>query len=332
MWFQKLTGFREPDVDDVAAQFSVEGDRLTSRANGRVMHHGRFETPQLGDLRDRCRKAAATTGVIRVREVVGGVQELHADPANAGAFFQVASQFNTLEMISPSVNPGDGIDRYENDHTQGPACAVACGAGTIYRNYLVPVAGGIGQSIDRQVDCLADLAAALGVDIEMRNGYAFPTGAQLDDLRDRLSGADDQTRNALMAHLRIGLQWDTEVTFLDAGHTVTQAYCSALPVAYARHATERWEPFARLVLDAAYEATLSAAVVNAQKTGNHTAYLTLLGGGAFGNDRSWILSAIERALGLFATADLDVAIVSYGSPNPDLLRLVAPPAGRGSAI
>ncbi len=51
--------------------------------------------------------------------------------------FQVASQFNLLEMISPNVTPDDGIGIYENDPTQGPACAIACGAGTIYRNYLV---------------------------------------------------------------------------------------------------------------------------------------------------------------------------------------------------
>ena len=124
-----------------------------------------------------------------------------------------------------------------------------------------------------------------------------------------------------MAQLRIGLQWDTEVTLADGGHTVTQAYCSALPIAYAEHAPTRWEPFARLVLDAAYEATLAAAVVNAQATGNHTVYLTLLGGGVFGNTPSWILSAIERGLEIFAHADLDVAVVSYGRANPQLRQL-----------
>ena len=67
-----------------------------------------------------------------------------------------------------------------------------------------------------------------------------------------------------MGRLRIGVQWDTEVTLDDAGHTVTQAFCSALPIAYADHHADRWEPFARLVLDAAYEATLAAAALNAR--------------------------------------------------------------------
>jgi hypothetical protein len=37
--------------------------------------------------------------------------------------------------------PEQGVGRYENDFTQGPACAVSAGAGTIYRNYWVPVNG-----------------------------------------------------------------------------------------------------------------------------------------------------------------------------------------------
>ncbi|MEO5839552.1 MAG: hypothetical protein ABIQ73_01470 [Acidimicrobiales bacterium] len=313
MWFKTLTGFREADVADIAAQFAVNGDHIRSLANERQMQHGTFETPTLGELRQRCRAIARGSGGLRVREVVGDAQALHCQPANAGACFQVASQFNTLEMVSPSVTPEDGIDRYEHDHTQGPACAIACGAGTIYRNYLVPVDGRIGQSADRQLNCLADLAAQLGVDIKMRNGYALPTGGQLDTIRHRLAGVDDAARDALMAHLRIGVQSDTEVTLGGAGHTVTQAYCSALPIAYTQLPAPQWAPFAQLVLDAAYEATFAAATLNASRTGNHTVYLTRVGGGAFGNPGSWITDAIERALRVFADADLDVAVVSYGA-------------------
>jgi transposase len=50
-------------------------------------------------------------------------------------------QFNLLEMTSPSVSPEHGVTRYQDDHTQGPACAIAAGAATIYRNYFAPVGG-----------------------------------------------------------------------------------------------------------------------------------------------------------------------------------------------
>jgi hypothetical protein len=66
---------------------------------------------------------------------------MHQRPENAGALFQVASQFNLLEMMSPSVTPEQGVTRYERDPTQGPACAVAAGAATIYRNYFAKVHG-----------------------------------------------------------------------------------------------------------------------------------------------------------------------------------------------
>jgi hypothetical protein len=318
MWFQDLVGFREGEVWDVSAQFRVDGQWLTSRANGRRMRHGRFETPSLAELRQRAAEDDGIAGRLSVREIVADSQSLHTDPTNAGALFQVASQFNTLEMVSPSVTPEDGIERYATDRTQGPACAVACGAGTIYRNYLVDLDGQRGQSAHRQVECLADLAAALGVEVEVRNGYALPTEQVLNQVGAIIDDCDPTSYQELMGQLRIGLQWDTEVTLDDAGRTVAQAYCSALPVAYSSLDTDLWEPFARLVLDAAYEATLAAATINARSTGNNRAFLTLLGGGAFGNRTPWILDALDRALRLYTDRDLDVAIVSYRHPNPDL--------------
>jgi len=47
-------------------------------------------------------------------------------------------------------------------------------------------------------------------------------------------------------------------------------------------------------------------------TGNKKVYLTLLGGGAFGNRNDWIISAIRRSLKKYANTPLDIRIVSYG--------------------
>jgi hypothetical protein len=52
--------------------------------------------------------------------VIADARDLHADPAAAGATFQVASQFNMLEMTSPKIIPEAGVARYELDPTQGP--------------------------------------------------------------------------------------------------------------------------------------------------------------------------------------------------------------------
>ena len=90
------------------------------------------------------------------------------------------------------------------------------------------------------------------------------------------------------------------------------------------HATNRsiGHPLARLVLEAAYEATLCAGILNYSRTGCNRLFLTLLGGGAFGNDPQWIFSAIRRAFDVYANCGLEVSIVSFGASNRDVRQLV----------
>lgn len=326
MWFESLTGFREESPDQVRANLVVEGEAMTSTVNGQQFRCGRLEMPSLAELRSRVEDVSDAGGRLRLAEVIADVQQLHVSDENAGALFQVASQFNLLEMVSPSVTPEAGVGIYENDRTQGPACAIACGAGTIYRNYFVPIDGMAGQTTDRQIDCLHDLGEALGNAGEslwaMRNGYALATQQGLESISEQLARADEGERDRLRGLLRIGLQWGTQVTIGDAAHCVTQAYCSALPVAYSSQSFGQWAAFAELVLEASYEATLCAAILNRADSGNNCVFLTLLGGGAFGNETDWIIKAIDRAVRRFDNFDLDVSIVSYGSSKPAVQRLI----------
>jgi hypothetical protein len=327
MWFEDLMGFREESPEFVRANTVVEGETLRSKVNGRVCTWGRLETPTLAELRLRAQRTGLIgRGRLGLRETVADVQALHRDSANAQALFQVASQFNLLEMVAPSVTPEAGVDGYELDRTQGPACAIAAGAGTIFRNYFVHVNGRRGQTTDNQIDCLSDLGKALGNHRErlwvMRNGYALPSDVGLREIATRLAAFSERERDVLRGHLRIGLQWDTQVTLGAAEHVVSQAYCSALPVAYTAHAPELWRDFAGLVLEAAYEATLCAAVLNQAERGSNQVYLTLLGGGAFGNQEDWIFGAIERATRRLKSTGLDVAIVSYGTSHPRVVDFV----------
>ena len=318
-WFDQLFGFAE-SRRNVERHITVDGERLSSAANGRSFRCGRLEIAPLGQLRDRATEASdRLPGPIRVREVVADAQSLHTDPANAGALFQVASQFNLLEMVSPDVTPDRGITRYQADPTQGPACAVACAAGTLQRNWLA-------QTTSDQIDTLAAVGRDLGNEPDrrgrgrwwrMQNGYALLTG----DLPTLATGWPDHHDD-----LAIGLQTDTEVTRDDAGHLVTQAYCSALPIAYSSVEPAEVEPLGRLVLNSAYEATLAAAVLNAARpTGNPTAYLTLLGGGVFGNPVDWIVDAMARAIERYRDVGIDVVIVSFRRSNPAVAPLLSAP-------
>lgn len=330
-WFEALTGFQEESYEKTRAKLSLEGRELRSLVNGRTYEVGQFELLSLAQLRERVASANGVHGQLKVGVVVGDVRQMHRARANADALFQVASQFNMLEMISPNVTPEDGVGRYENDHTQGPSCAMAAGAATIYRNYFVPVQGEVGQTANRQLDGLAALGMALSEALDkpidtlwqMRNGYALCDRPALDCIVSHLGNLLPHDLDALRAKLCIGLHWDTEVTDLrlPSKQHVSQASCSALPVSYSPVPAPCWRDFAVLVLEAAYEATLWSAVLNAARGVSNVVFLTLLGGGAFGNNQEWIIGAMERAFRMASSFEIEVRIVSFDDPAPAVLRL-----------
>ena len=110
-------------------------------------------------------------------------------------------------------------------------------------------------------------------------------------------------------------------TTLD-NNTGIERFLDILARADTEHPPDLWEDFARLVLRASYEATICAAILNSQSTGSNRVFLTLLGGGVFGNRIEWITEAITRALKLYKDCDLGVAIVSYHRSNEAVRQLV----------
>lgn len=330
-WFERLTGFREEAYDLTRAKLVVEGGRLRSLVNNRSFQVGELELVSLQELRQRAQRVQVGGVPVRVRNVIGEARKLHRDPQHAGSLIQVASQFNLLEMVSEEVSPADGVTGYRYDPTQGPACAIAAGAATIYRNYFA-------QTPVDQLDAIRDLglglAEGIGCSIDdlwkMRNGYAMCSPEGLDRIGCHLKSIDEGDRDRLRGLLQIGLHWDVEVTDRTAedfspGPILNQAFCSALPISYCGFKSPHWEIWATLVLEAAYEATLLAGVINADKNtgapGANRVLLTLLGGGAFGNSPAWITSAIKRAIDVVAESGLQIDLVSHREIPRSLLVL-----------
>jgi hypothetical protein len=327
-WFEDLFGFRERSYDETQKNLDVVGTTLRSRINQRTYAIGELTTPSVRELRDEAARVVdGLRGRRNVSSISGDVRRMHGNPVHRSALFQVASQFNLLEMTGPDVSPEDGVTRYVYDHTQGPACAIAAAAATVYRNYLVPIGGHVGQSRDRQIDCLSDLGAELGNETNdlwaMRNGYALCTEEGLATVARKLDELDVRGVDKLRDLIRIGIHSRVQVTDVEGEQLVSQAFCSALPVSYSRIPSERWKSLATLVLEGAYEATLWAAVLNAHNSGSNIVFLTRLGGGAFGNEPPWIHHAMRRALTKVTDIGLDVRVVSYGKADAALERLVA---------
>ena len=331
-WFEALFGFPERGAD-VQQVLVVDGDELTSPVNGARYGIGVFGTPSLGELRAEvarlaaARERPASGGASSFRNVLGDAAKFHGD--NPGATFQVASQFNCLEFVGPSVVPEDGVAGYAHDRTQGPCCAIACGAATVYRNYFADVDGQVGQTRERQLENLRGVLDALGPveGFDVRGGYTLADDRALDALSEKIGGLDARAYDDVCAKLRVGVQVGCQVTALDWGrrllgdrdHAVTQVFGSACSVAYSRNAAAKWKPLASLVLRASYEATLLVAARNAlERPGSEAArrvYLTAVGGGVFGNGLSWIARAIEKALSA-VDYPLDVRLVTYAPPVP----------------
>ena len=90
----------------------------------------------------------------------------------------------------------------------------------------------------------------------MRNSYALPQPGGLAQVAKAIAAGDVQR---LMDLVRIGVQHGTQVMLGAASHLTTQVHASALPTAYAPAPLAEWQPLARLVLQAACEATFAVA-------------------------------------------------------------------------
>jgi hypothetical protein len=224
--------------------------------------------------------------------------------------FQAASQFNALEMASSRFTPRRGVEIYSNDNTQGPAVAMAGGYATIYRNYGMDVSvhdrpntvSGINTDgqLTEQYNALQHV-----IDDEakkkMENGYFLPT-------RDWLAEQQGIPRESHpLRKLQVGVHPTVELTDkLWAGDDeprkyVGQVYASAFPIKYSGHG-KAWGDLVATELTQEYLLTFLAALKTPKFVTDGApvrVYLTLLGGGAFGNPTETIIESIFEAAKLF---------------------------------
>ena len=247
------------------------------------------------------------------------------DLVNENACFQVASQTNCLEHPNKDVKPEDGITNYKNDHTQGPACAIAAAPGTYYRNYFV-MDGNKPQTVDDQINTLYFLEKEINnLDLKeyfsIQNGYVTISPIQRLKLQSLFESPDYQESNGnfqkkIVDKISVGIMTDTEAIIhgklnnmkffkyepqIDKKFTVTQIFCSAVNLDEEARGGNGRDPdsndiLAKAILQSQYEATLWGAVLNAMKTGCNAVYLTSVGGGVFKNPIEWVIESINKAI------------------------------------
>jgi len=321
-WFEEQFGFVET-AENIQEffQFDVARKELKSSKIGKSFLVGEFETPSVFELQEKIESLSPSSpnlGCLSFENIIGDATELHLAKENAGSVFQVASQFNCLEMTGPKMTPEMGITIYENDRTQGPRCAMACPAATVFRNYFWNGRGQVGGNT-QQINTAKDLDALLGNEKgkywSIQNGYMMPsTPESMKEIGEKISD-DECLRENIFLGGRVGVQWSTEVATGD--HCVTQVFCSAVPITYSQTGRgtkpRDWRPLAEIILESAYQATLLTGAILAAKQGKRVSvFLTMLGGGAFGNPGPWICAAMKKALLANLDKPLDVKLVNYG--------------------
>jgi hypothetical protein len=355
-WFTDIFGVDERiKWDDVVSNFKMENDTLICTSDlltdpaYKKQFVGKFECLSLKELKMEHSKYTMTADSLRISfDIVAtgtGVGPLHMNTDNNGAVFQVASQFNCLEMYNHYYTPNHGVGVYVKDPTQGPVCAMACPAALVYRNYLVKHLKNRvkpNNTADKdvytgqnkvQIDNLSNLGAIVGNNTmpdgkywTMKNGYAFlKSRDSLLELNGEL--AKEGKINDAMDALCVGVHWKTSVRPNSNPNTnkVCQVYASALPINYNNNlfirddipvpSPDEWRTFASAILKASYEATLAVAAIKLKEDNldRIKCFITLIGGGAFENDRLWIQEALYQAINKYKYWPIDVILVHYGA-------------------
>ena len=275
-----------------------------------VIGAGKFSTPSVGELENMVRNLKISNSKpCEIKFLSGPIEGHHRDRKYENATFQAASQFNCLEFIGDKTIPEQGIGKYQTDHTQGPACCMAAGGGTMYRNYFVKVGNSkeVGQTAERQINNIEDTLEVLGLEntVQVKGGHT--RSAHEEEMSTILNGISNEQRNKAIAALKVGIHNDVEVTgptpenselWKPYGYTVNQVFVSACSLDQCQD-ENNWKLLAEMVLYGSYLATLFSAIINAHRCkddGSNTVFLTDLGGGAFRNHHSWIKSARNAAL------------------------------------
>ena len=349
--FEKLFGFNEyfnesdpseSSYEKVRENFKVEGQKLTSLANNRTFQIGKLTLPSLLELRNSLHKIKHDlSGTCTLRhEIVGDIFKYHH--MHPHAVFQVASQFNLLEMATPKATPELGVTIYHTDRTQGPACALACMAATVFRNYF-GLKSKKGQTRKKQLNALEHIFDSMENDkkqfLTIKNGYVDTTSYEkLNEMNKHIDKAEHTITDLLQVgvHRNVGVDFLNrdihnihdyapvpEATYEDNPTCVTQVFCSALAIAYSKFkGDDLWAPLAQIILNATYEATILAAIRNFDQWHDkykrlnikkQKVYLTLVGGGVFGNRDEWIARAISAAANKYKDYNLDIIVCHYAS-------------------
>jgi len=267
----------------------------------------------VGNLLDRIKTQAHSTIVHPYFTVLvydptlaweNDIRYLQSVPGNKQAVFQIASTF--FGPLEGGIASADSFLGNMFPHAaQGEEASVATAGGTLWRKYMMGRPYYLLQFLQDRLPVFTDSKGRYALDRRGLNRYRLQesdpknvsvfiqddvvvtSGYGSDDGREGGEGVQQQLP---VITLPGSIQIDTRTT-----QVVTQVFTSAINVKrywdqQGRTISGNIKEAAQMALDASYQGTLAAAV-HAHKP---RIFLTLMGGGAFANDISWVSQAITR--------------------------------------
>ena len=290
-WFDKIIGFNE-------SNFRFTKSEIPNKFIDKM---GNFEQISIKELKkqfEKIKKLNNQTIKLNVKYRNNYNYENDFDTSalqfnsKENSLFQVASNFNCLEIPSAEYNPFNGffLTKQMSDSTQGPSAAGGAAFGSILR--LI-------KHKEKRIDLLEDTPL-----ITNNGKLKYSDVKYLNDF--------DTT------NIKIGLHKNVEANFMrsdefqykENGVKINQVFTSTCicnsPIP---------NKLSLILLEAAYEGTyLSAIITKAPKL-----VLTLIGGGAFNNSLDLIIRVIMKTHAIYADylpKDCEVILPIY-EPKPN---------------
>jgi len=244
---------------------------------------GSFQTHTVSELRELVAGLEDQKTIECKFEVLEGI-DIGAYRVNDKSMVQVASNFNCLEVPSRSYNIKSGffVDKLHMDSTQGPAASFGPLAGALYRAHFIP-----------EINLLKNVEQYLGESI---NGKITLNGneelIQGDSLIDTIS-------DNVMAGIHTGLQvLYNRSGEVDKPYGINQIFNASINLNdYGKRTSmNNLIKIMRSTLRATYESAILGAIANKCEY----LYLTLVGGGVFGNPLEIILDELGRSYNKWA--------------------------------
>lgn len=283
-------------VSEKAIQKMSLKDRITVAKEAMVengeVSFGRIDLYSIDELRKKTENRKPFKGEGSVSVIVDptiDVKDLQADPQNAGANFQIASNFNGQEA-GQFCGDDRSLNELQSIFAQGEQASMSAYPGIFFRKYF-----------SGPINLLDELVAKGIVTMDKR-------GVLVRDITSLGELVENQGLIKVGYHSGISVTHGSNfANIIDRGQRINQTFTAALNLG----ANPRLKDFSSVFLRAAYEGTVRASFLHGVKK----VFLTLVGGGVFCNDLEDIAKAIQGAAAFAREKSMDVVIVCRMDPR-----------------